>query len=109
MGLLELLKETSAGCERHIFIIPNHYFKIDEVAHEFEAVSVLRENASDDPVLFDEYDVVYEDLREVINGFMATYTHPEKYQATYIYNGSIATIRRKAALTELMADICDNI
>lgn len=107
--LRDVLLQTSTGCERHIFILPNHYFKIDEVAHEYEAVSVLRENASDDPVLFDEYDVVYEDLREVISNFMATYTHPEKYQATYIYNGSMVTIRRKAALTELMANICDKV
>ena len=107
--LKKLLLETSSGCERHIFILPNHYFKIDEVAHEYEAVSVLRENASDDPVLFDEYDVVYEDLREVINDFMASYTHPEKYQATYIYNGTVTAIRRKAALTELMANICDTV
>ncbi len=59
--------------------------------------------------MFDEYDVVYEDLREVINDFMASYTHPEKYQATYIYNGTVTAIRRKAALTELMANICDTV
>lgn len=108
-NLKELLLETSTGCDRQIFILPNHYFKIDEIAHEYEAVSVLRESSSDDPVLFDEYDVVYEDLREVIAEFMATYTHPEKYKATYIYNGCVQLIRRKAALTELMADICDKV
>ena len=69
----------------------------------------MRESASDDQVLFDEYDVVYEDLREVINDFIAIYTHPEKYKATYIYNGSAPKIRRKAELTELMADICDKV
>ena len=60
--------------------MPNHFTSIDEAAHEYEAVSFLRETASDDPVLFDEYDVVYEDLREVISNFMSIYTHPEKIQ-----------------------------
>lgn len=76
--------------------MPNHFTSIDEAAHEYEAVSFLRETASDDPVLFDEYDVVYEDLREVISNFMSIYTHPENTrQAIFsmagfaIYNGKL--------------------
>ena len=107
--LKETLLATSKGCDRHIFILPNHYTNIDDAAHEYEAVSFLREAASDDPVLFDEYDVVYEDLREVISSFMSVYTHPEKFKSSYIFDGAIRNIRRKAALTELMADICDNV
>jgi hypothetical protein len=107
--LKKVLLSTSQGCNRHIFILPNHFMSIDEVVHKYEAVSFLRESASDDPVLFDEYDVVYEDLREVISSFMSVYTHPEKYKASYIFDGEIRNIRRKAALTELMADICDSV
>lgn len=107
--LKEILLDTSRECDRHIFILPNHFTSIDEAAHEYEAVSFLRETASDDPVLFDEYDVVYEDLREVISNYMSIYTHPEKYKASYIFNGRIRNIQRKAALTELMADICDDV
>lgn len=105
----ETLLSTSQGCDRHIFILPNHYANIDEIAHEYEAVAFLREAASDDPVLFDEYDVVYEDLREVLSNFISMFTHPEKYKAIYIFNGAICNIRRKAALTELLSDICDNV
>lgn len=105
----KIVLSTSKGCNRHIFILPNHYTSIDEATHEYEAVSFLREAALDDPVLFDEYDVVYEDLREVISNFMSIYTHPEKYKASYIFNGDVRNIRRKAALTELMADICDDV
>lgn len=107
--LRKTLLETSAGCDRQIFILPNHYAEIENVAHEYEAVSFLREAASDDPVLFEEYDVVYEDLREVITDFMSIYTHPEKYKASYIFDGQVRPIKRKAALTELMADICDTV
>ena len=107
--LRERLLSTSCGCERIIFILPKHFTQIDSVVHEYEAVTFLREAASNDAILFDEYDVVYDDLREVINDFIAQYTHPEKYLSEYIFDGSIKQIRRKAALTELMADICDNV
>lgn len=107
--LKKKLESTSVGCDRHIFILPKHFQEISDVVHEYEAVSFLRESASDDAILFEEYDVIYEDLRDVINGFMATYTHPEMYKAHYIFEGKVCSIRRKAALTELMADICDNV
>ena len=58
---------TSIGCERFIFILPKHYVKIEDVAREYNAVSILRDKANDDKVLFDEYEVIYEDLREVID------------------------------------------
>lgn len=108
-ALKRTLEETSKGCNQQIFILPKHYQEISDVVHEYEAVSFLRESASDDAVLFEEYDVIYEDLRDVISGFMATYTHPEMYKAHYIYNGQVCNVKRKAALTELMADICDDV
>lgn len=100
---------TSIGCERFIFILPKHYVKIEDVAREYNAVSILRDKANDDKVLFDEYEVIYEDLREVIGSFIRGYTHPEEYKSRYIYAGREETIGRKAALTELMSDICDRI
>ena len=39
--LKETLLATSKGCDRHIFILPNHYTNIDDAAHEYEAVSFL--------------------------------------------------------------------
>ena len=107
--LKKSLEKTSKDCRQQIFILPKHYQEISDVVHEYEAVSFLRESASDDAVLFDEYDVIYEDLRDVISGFMATYTHPETYKAHYIHDGQVCNIKRKAALTELMANICNEV
>ena len=36
----------------------------------YYAVESLKENAVDDPFLFDEYEVIFEDLQEVIKDFM---------------------------------------
>lgn len=107
--LQETVRETSTGCPRQIFIVPKRFFEIDSVVHEFEAVCALREASADDPVLFAEYDAVYEDLREVISSFLASYTHPEKFKANYYFDGQKKEIHRKAELTELMSNICDSV
>lgn len=106
-SMKRVLEKTSIDCDRQIFILPKHFQNIMDVVYEYEAVSFLRESASDDAILFEEYDVIYEDLRDVINEFVSTYTHPEKYKADYIFNGRVHSIKRKAALTDLMSDICD--
>lgn len=105
----KILLETSVDCERVIFILPRHYSKIEDIIREFNAVSVLRDDANDDSILFDEYEVVYEDLSEVIGSFIRGYTHPEEYRSRYIYKGEEIFIGRKAALTEQMSKICDQV
>ena len=107
--LKEKLLLTSAGCDRFIFILPKHYKEIADIVREFNAVSILRYSSNDDKVLFDEYEVIYEDLREVINMFMRGYTRPEEFKSSYIYLGNELSIKRKAELTELMSAICDQV
>ena len=104
-----VLLKTSKECERFIFIVPRHFIEIEDIVKEFNAVSILRDNANDDKILFDEYEVVYEDLREVINSFMRGYTRPEEYKSRFIYAGEEVVIKRKASLTGLMSNICDQV
>lgn len=108
-ALKKTLVATTKACKRTIFILPKHYQEIEDIIQEFNAVVYLRDRATDDPTLFDEYEVIYEDLNEVIGAFVATYTHPEKYKSYYLYDGEVRDIRRKASLTELMSDICDEV
>lgn len=100
---------TSKGVNRSIFIIPKRAISIEKALKEFEAVKSLRASAREDTILFEEYEVVYEDLQEVINSFISGYTHPEEYKSVYIYNGQEQDILRKAALTGLASDICDKV
>ena len=108
-NIKDILIETSIGCDRYIFILPKHYTEIGDVVKEYNAVSVLRDEANDDKILFEEYEVIYEDLREVIGSFMRGYIRPEEYKSRYIYAGKEVSINRKAALTELMSQICDKV
>lgn len=105
--LQDIVLKTSKDCPRQIFILPKHFFAINRIVQEYEAVCALREESSDDPILFEEYDVVYEDLREVIGAFLSAYSHPDEYKSNYYFDGAKKNINRKAALTELMSDICD--
>lgn len=107
--LKDIIEVTSTGCDRFIFVLPRNYVEISDVVKEFNAVSILRDNANDDKVLFDEYEVIYEDLRDVIVSFMRGYTHPEEYKSRYIYCGTEVPVSRKAALTELMSSICEQV
>lgn len=104
-----LVLNTSKECRQQIFVIPKHYKEIISIVMEFNAVSQLRDQANDDKLLFEEYEVIYEDLREVISLFMRGYTRPEEYKAEYIFCGEVLNIKRKAELTELMSRICDEV
>lgn len=108
-GIKEKVLETSKGCDRFIFILPQKATNIRKILQEFEAVNILRNKAREDTVLFEEYEVIYEDLRDVISEFINGYTHPEDYKSIYIYNGEERNILRKAALTGLASEICSNI
>lgn len=101
--------KTSRGCDRFIFIMPKKSTAIRKILQEFEAASALRDKAKEDTVLFEEYEVIYEDLRDVISEFISGYTHPEDYKSVYIYNGEEKSILRKAALTGLASDICFSV
>lgn len=103
------LLSSSQGYNRHVFVCPKNISNIREVALEYTAVSMLRDSTDSDALLFEEYDVVYEDLQEVIRTFIASYTHPERFKSIYIHNGNEQKIYRKAALTGLMSDICDQV
>lgn len=107
--LKDILMSTSVDSERIIFILPRHFTEIEGIVREFNAVATLRDGANDDKVLFDEYEVIYDDLREVIGSFIRGYIRPDDFKSRYIYKGHEVFIKRKAALTELMSEICDEV
>lgn len=94
---------------RAVFVLPKSYREIEQFVREYKAVIELRDRAAGDKVLFDEYEVVYEDLRDLIVSYISTYVRPELFQSIYVYDGEEQSIRRKAALSELLSRICDEV
>ena len=99
--------KSSDGCKDCIIAIPDRIQDISGSVREYDAVKLLMDMASDDRVLFDDYEVVYDDLQELIRKYIAGYTHPENRECVYISNGDIKTIRRKSELSGLCSDICE--
>ena len=105
-SIREKVLNSSRDCGRFIFIVPKKAADIRSVLQKYEAVSLLKQKADEDTVLFDEYELIYEDLQDVINSFIRGYTHPEEYRCSYIYKGEERQISRRAALTDLASQIC---
>ena len=108
-NLREKAEAASRDYRRAIFVLPKSYLEIEQYVREFKAVLELRDNAAGDKVLFDEYEVVYEDLRDLIVSYIASYSRPERFQSVYVYAGEVQPIKRKAALSELLSRICDEV
>lgn len=108
-GLVDKLLTSSAGSDDCVFVIPRTYTSIEYVVKEYRVVAALRDQASGDDILFDEYDVVYEDLCELLRSYISIYTRPETHKATYIYKGRQISVPRKAALSEKLSAICDTL
>lgn len=100
---------TAEGCEDCVFVVPNKYHNIQQIVSEFDAVQALMQTTGDDTILFEDYEVVYEDLRDVLRAFIETYTRPEKKGAAYYYAGEYKSISRKSDLTNLLSMICDKL
>lgn len=103
------LLASSKSSEQCVFVWQKSYRDIDKYAKELYAVSLLKEAASDDPLLFDEYEIIYEDIRDVISSYISEFTHPEGYKAQYCYQGELKKITRRSDLTKLLSGICDNV
>lgn len=106
---INLLQTNSQNVDQCIFIILKKYKEIKDLLLEFNAVSILKDEAIEDRVLFSEYEVIYDDLLEVIYNYISMYVRPENKEAIYIYKGEKKEINKKSELTELLSKICDNI
>lgn len=110
--------EFSKHCKSAIFVIatekpfsenlPDGEKQPLAVAAAVEAVEELEKKAKEcgDTILADEYEIIYDDVREMGNEFIERYTHPEKQCAEYLYAGETVPIRRKAELSDKLSDMC---
>lgn len=108
-SITDSLLAGSAGCENCVFVIPKSYHDIQSAARTYDAVRILMDASADDQVLFDDYEIVYDDMQDVIRSYISIYTHPENNSAVYIFNGKKRKIRRKSELSGLCSDICDSL
>ena len=101
-----IIEKSTKKDKRFIFVLPKGNMEIKDKIIELYAVNLLREQAIGDPVLYNEYDLVYEDLYAILKDFLQGYTRPENKQVSFYYLGEKKRLHRKAQLSALMSDIC---
>lgn len=93
-----------------IIIVPKEYESSNENVYKYLAAIELREACEiEDSILRSEYDLIIEDLENVVYRSISRYTHPEQQMVEYYYKGEKQAIFRRSHLTELLSVICDNI
>lgn len=103
------IEKASKDDENSLFILPKQFVEVDSVARKYSAVNVLREKSSNDTVLSEEYQIILDDLNDILHSFIADYVRAERGAATYYYCGEDAHITRKAELSEKMSVICETV
>lgn len=107
--IAKALAEGKGENKRIVFCLPKKFVDIEKIAFEYKAVLDLKSLVNDDELLSDEYDIYIEDLEEVIGSFIYSYARPENGGSDYYYNGEKKSIYRKAQMSALLSDICEDI
>jgi nitrogen regulatory protein PII-like uncharacterized protein len=105
-SIREALFNRVCDHNRVIFALPIKHIPIDKICFEYSAVKFLRSDVVEDNLLADEYDIFIEDLEEIINSFIVSYTRPEAGGAEYYHVGKRLNLKRKAQLSAHLSNIC---
>ena len=96
-------------CNRVLFAVPKKSKNITDLVLELAAVNGLREEAGNDIVLRNEYEIIYDDVYGLVNEYMRGYTRPEVGSVEYYYQGQQLNFTRKSQLSEFLSAIMDSI
>lgn len=103
------IAEHNLNNERIVFAVPHAFQDIKKIAYEYAAVMRLKSLVSEDEQLSDEYEIYIEDLSEVLGSFYLAYSRPENSAVDYYYAGMRRNLYRKAQLSSLLSQICEDI
>lgn len=92
-----------------ILVVPREYTDISSYIYEYKALLELKTENEEDEILSDEFDVYADDVDIIVSGFINGYSHPELKKVDYYYNNQKRDLARKAQLSSLLSDICENI
>lgn len=108
--IAELHNTVISSDNLEVIIIPKEYERFDEYVYKYLAAMELRDACEiENNILRSEYDLIIEDLENVVYKFISKYTHPEQQKVDYYYKGEKQAIFRRSHLTELLSVICDTI
>lgn len=114
-SLVEKACRISSETKNLVFIFSKSVENFSEKLRQFDSVAFLRNKLlssfddTSDSVLFDEYDIIYQDLYEVVKQIVHSYIQPERKLALYVSLGAEWKLYRKSEFTNLVSQICAEI
>lgn len=92
-----------------IVVVPKKHKSIEEALYRLAAAKQLKEEAGEDRVLAEEYEIVVEDYSEIVNAYIDAVFSPERKESRYYACGKEQrTVTRRRRLSDLMSDLCDS-
>lgn len=92
-----------------VFVVPRNYKSIVKNLYRYKSVEELKNLSEEDRVLKEEYELIFNDLQEIISAYIDSFLRPERAEAEYFYLGERKEIYRKAHLSNLLSQICEDI
>lgn len=103
-----LIKDKPVN-KQFVFILSTSKENIQEILYEYKAVLELKASVKEDSILEEEYNIVIEDLEDIILSLIGIFINPESKKSTYYYNNKEEKISRKSQFSNLLSNICDEI
>ena len=107
--IIERAKKLSSESKNLVFIVSKLDENFSEKLRRCDSIAFLRNQilaTSSDSLLFDEYEIIFQDLYEVVKQIVHSYVQPERNLALYISLGTERKLYRKSEFTNLVSDIC---
>lgn len=105
-------KISNINNNRIVFILPYKAVALSDDLRQYDAITYLiGENKYNDFdfILHEELSVYLEDIKNIIDNKLKTFTAPELNLADYYNKGEKVIISRKTALSNLLSDICEDM
>ena len=103
------ITEKSEGANLSVFVLPTNQSSISNDLRRIDAIRYLKAENANDSILCDEYDLIEQDLTEIISNYIRSYTHPEFGKSSYYVKGVRKQLFRKASFTHLLSTLCDEV
>ncbi|MBO4516434.1 restriction endonuclease subunit S [bacterium] len=92
-----------------VFVLPTNQESISNDLRRIDAIKFLKSENAHDTILCDEYELIEQDLNEIITNFIRSYTHPEFGRSSYFAKGAKKQLFRKASFTHLLSQLCEDV
>lgn len=105
----EKIKQSTSNNTLSVFVLPTKLISISKDLRKLDALARLKEESNNDKILFNELDLIEQDIKEIITNYIKNFTHPEFGKSLYYSKGEKQQLFRKASFTHLLSTLCSEV